>query len=125
MSKIRKLQKRKSNPNLVTLIDVLLDESAKNNAAIWKDVAERLAKPKKLYAEVNLSKIEKYAGEGEYVLVPGKVLGSGNITKPVRVAALGFSEKAQRKILEAGGRCMKIEELIRENPKGSGVRIMA
>lgn len=124
MSKIRRLQKRKSNPNLVTLIDVLLDESAKNNAAIWKDVAERLAKPKKLYAEVNLSKIEKYAGEGEYILVPGKVLSSGSLTKPVRVAALGFSEKAQRKILEAGGRCMKIEELVRENPRGSGIRIM-
>lgn len=125
MSKIRKLQRRKSNPNLVTLIDVLLSESAKNSAAIWKDVAERLAKPRRLHAEVNVSKIEKYAKADEYVVVPGKVLGSGSITKPVKVAALSFSETAKRKITDAGGTCMRIDELLRENPKGSGVRIMA
>ena len=125
MSKIRKLQKRKSNPNLVTLIDVLLSESAKNDAAIWKDVAERLAKPRRLHAEVNVSKIEKYAKADEYVIVPGKVLGSCSVTKPVKVAALSFSETAKRKIVEAGGKCMRIDELLRENPKGSGVRIMA
>ncbi|WP_202320316.1 50S ribosomal protein L18e [Archaeoglobus neptunius] len=124
MSKIRRLQKRKSNPNLVTLIDVLLSESAKNDAAIWKDVAGRLAKPRRLQAEVNVSKIERYARENEYVIVPGKVLGSGRITKPVKVAALSFSETAKRKIIEAGGRCMGIEELLRENPKGSGVKLM-
>ncbi len=124
MSKIRKLQKRKSNPNLVTLIDVLLSESARNEAPIWKEVAERLAKPRRLQAEVNVSKIERYAKPNEYVVVPGKVLGTGSITKPVKVAALSFSEKAASKIREAGGLCMKIEELLRENPKGSGVRLM-
>ncbi len=124
MSKIRKLQRRKSNPNLVTLIDVLLSESAKNEALVWKEVAEKLAKPRRLHAEVNVSKIEKYAKPNEYVVVPGKVLGTGSITKPVKVAALSFSEKAVSKIKEAGGACMKIEELLRENPKGSGVRLM-
>ncbi len=125
MSKIRRLQRRKSNPNLVTLIDTLLSESAKNGAAVWKDVAERIAKPRRLHAEVNVSKLEKYARADEYIIVPGKVLGSGSISKPVKVAALSFSETARRKIIEAGGRCMKIEELLKENPKGSGVRIMA
>ncbi len=125
MSKIRKLQRRKSNPNLVALIDTLLSEAAKNNAAVWKDVAERLAKPRQLYAEVNVSKLERYAKPNEYVVVPGKVLGGGRITKPVKVAALSFSESARRKIVEAGGECMKIEELLKINPSGSGVRIMA
>ncbi len=125
MSKIRKLQRRKSNPNLVALIDTLLSEAAKNDAAVWKDVAERLAKPRQLYAEVNVSKLERYAKPNEYVVVPGKVLGGGRITKPVKVAALSFSESARRKIVEAGGECMKIEELLKINPSGSGVRIMA
>ncbi len=125
MSKIRRMQKRKSNPNLVTLIDFLLNEAAKNDAAIWKVVAEKIAKPRQLYAEVNVSKLEKYAKPDEYVIVPGKVLGSGSITKPVKVAALGFSETAKRKIEEAGGQCMKIEELVKVNPRGSGVRIVA
>jgi len=46
------------------------------------------------------------------------------VTKPVKVAALSFSETAKKKLLEAGGKCMKIEELLKENPKGSRVRIM-
>ena len=125
MGKIRKMQRRKTNPNLATLIDMLLSEAAKNGAAVWKDVAERLAKPRQLYAEVNVSKIERYAKPNEYVVVPGKVLGGGRIAKPVKVAALSFSESAKRKILEAGGECLKIEELVKINPTGSGVRIMA
>ena len=124
MSKIRKMQRRKSNPNLVKLIDRLLEESAKNNAKVWKDIAERLAKPRRLYAEVNVSKIEKYAKENEYVIVPGKVLGGGRISKAVKVAALSFSESAKRKIEEAGGVCMDISKLLEENPSGSNVRIL-
>ncbi len=124
MSKIRKMQRRKSNPNLVKLIDRLLEESAKNNAKVWKDIAERLAKPRRLYAEVNVSKIEKYAKENEYVIVPGKVLGGGRISKAVKVAALSFSESAKRKIEEAGGVCMDINKLLEENPSGSNVRIL-
>ena len=125
MSRLRKLQRRKSNPNLSALIDKLLEEGARNRAAIWKDVAERLAKPRRLYAEVNLSKIQRYAREGETILVPGKVLGSGEIDKKVAVAALSFSEKARSKIEASGGKCMTIFELLRENPKGSNVRIIA
>lgn len=125
MSKIRKLMKRKTNPNLVRLIDELLKASAMNDAPIWKDIAERLAKPKRLYAEVNVSKIQRYANEGETIVVPGKVLGGGKITKAVTVAALSFSETAKKKITEAGGKCITIRELIETNPSGSGVRIMA
>ena len=42
MSRLRKMQKRKSNPNLVKLIDELLVASAKNEAKVWKDIAERI-----------------------------------------------------------------------------------
>ncbi len=125
MSKIKKRLKRKSNPNLVRLIEDLLKASAMNEAPIWKDIAERLAGPKRLYAEVNVSKIQRYAGDGETIVVPGKVLGGGRITKAVTVAALSFSETAKKKIIEAGGRCLTIKELVEQNPSGSGVRIMA
>ena len=125
MSRLRKMQKRKSNPNLVKLIDELLVASAKNEAKVWKDIAERIAKPRRLYAEVNVSKIERYAKDNETIIVPGKVLGSGKINKKVTVAALSFSESAKRKIEDAGGKCLTITQLLEENPRGSGVRIMA
>ena len=124
MSKIRKVVRRKTNPNLVKLIDTLLKASAENNAKIWKDVAERLAKPTKHMAEVNVGKIERYLKDNEVALIPGKVLGAGEISRAIKVAAFKFSESAKRKIEKAGGTCMSIEELIKENPKGSNVRIL-
>ncbi len=124
MSKIRKLQRRKSNPRLRALIDVLLEASAKNKAKIWKDVAERLAKSSNMRAEVNVDKIDKFVKNGEIALVPGKVLGRGEISKSVTVAALNFSKSAKEKIERIGGKCISIEELIKINPKGSNVRIL-
>lgn len=123
MSRIRKLQKRKTNPRLVKLIDLLLEEGAKNKANIWKVVAERLASPTRNWAEVSLSKIDRYAKENEFIVVPGKVLG-GELSKPVKIAAFNFSESAKEKIVASGGQWMNIEDLVKMNPTGTGVRII-
>jgi len=125
MSTIRKMQRKKSNPNLVRLIDDLLKASAENNAKVWKDIAERLAKPLRNYAEVNIGKIDRYLKENEIAVVPGKVLGGGDLTKPVIVAAWRFSESARRKIESTGGRALSIRDLIKENPSGKNIRIIA
>jgi large subunit ribosomal protein L18e len=95
-----------------------------NNAPIWDYVAELLERPRRLRYEVNLSKINRYTKPGETVVVPGKVLGAGVLEHPVTVAALGFSEQALEKIRAAGGRAIHILQLVRENPRGSGVRII-
>jgi large subunit ribosomal protein L18e len=115
---------KKSNPRLTHLIVMLKDASRTNEANIWREIAKRLDSPAKNYAEVNISKISRYANEGETILVPGKVLGSGVLDLPVKVAALNFSESAVSKITGANGMCMTIEELLRDNPKGSRVRIL-
>ncbi len=96
----------------------------RHDAAIWDYVAELLERPRRLRYEVNLSKINRYTKPGETVVVPGKVLGAGNIDHPVTVAALGFSEQAVEKIRKAGGRVIHILKLLEENPRGSGVRII-
>ncbi|MDN7024170.1 50S ribosomal protein L18e [Methanoculleus sp. FWC-SCC1] len=114
----------KTNPRLAGLIAMLKDASRTHEAKIWREIAKRLDSPAKSYAEVNISKIQRYANEGETILVPGKVLGSGVLELPVTVAALNFSEAAASKITGANGTCMSIEDLIRDNPKGSRVRIL-
>ncbi len=124
MSRIRKLQRKKSNPNLVRLIDDLLKASAENEAKVWKEIAERLAKPLRNYAEVNVGKLERYGMEGEMVLVPGKILGSGELSKPLTVAAWRFSQSAREKIERAGGKCISFFEAVRQNPEGKKVRII-
>ena len=114
----------KTNPNLIELINKLYDKSRSEDAAIWKDVAQRLERSNRRTAEVNISDIARYAEAGETILVPGKVLSNGNLEEKVDVVALKFSAKAQEKIESAGGECISIDEIIESNPKGSNIRIM-
>ena len=92
----------KTNPNLIELINKLYEQSRSEDAAIWKDVAQRLERSNRRTAEVNLSDIARHAEAGETILVPGKVLSNGNLTEKVDVVALKFSAKAQEKIESAG-----------------------
>ncbi len=114
----------KNNPELVKLLKELRIQAKKKNAPIWRDIAERLERPLRVWPEVNVSRIERYANEGDVILVPGKVLGSGVITKKVTVAAWKFSKGAKEKIESIGGKTMTIKELMKKNPTGSNVRIM-
>ena len=112
-----------SDPNVASLI-VELRKASNNDAPIWRSISKKLQKPRRSRSEVNISKINRYSGNNEFVIVPGKVLGSGELNHPVNVAALTFSDGAKSKILAAQGRVLTISELISENPKGSGVRIL-
>ncbi len=113
----------KTNPRLNSLIADLKSASRESGGDVWQDVAERLEKPRRSHAEVNLGRIERYASEDETVVVPGKVLGSGVLQKEVTVAAVDFSGTAQTKI-EQVGETMKLEQILEQNPDGSNVRVI-
>jgi len=119
-------RKRTGPTNIVLrrLIRELRKYANKYSAPIWDYIAELLERPARMRVAVNVSKINRYAREGEVVVVPGRVLGAGFISKPVDVAAVWFSEKAIEKIVAAGGKVMFIGDLIKENPKGSRVRVI-
>lgn len=108
------------------LARVLIEELKKKGVKtpIWQAVARGLNRPERKGYEVNLFRIEKYAKSRGKIVVPGVVLGSGRIKKVVTVAALKFSGTARGKIEKAGGKCLTIEEMVKENPKGKGIRIM-
>jgi large subunit ribosomal protein L18e len=110
--------------NLRRLIRYLRKKSNEEGVNVWKDIAWRLERPRRQRAEVNISKINRYTKEGDVVIVPGSVLGAGKLEHKVTVAAWKVSETARKKIVEAGGEVLTIEELIERNPKGSGVTIM-
>lgn len=111
---------KKDNQVLASLIDKLV----RSEKPIWKKVASELAKPRRKKVQVNLSKIEELAEDGSIILVPGKVLGSGAMSKKVNIAAFAFSESAKILIAQAGGKVLSIENLHQTNPKGSGVIIV-
>jgi large subunit ribosomal protein L18e len=123
----KKSQKRvakKTNPRIFELIGLLKETSHTENAPIWKDLAKRLEKPNRTHAEVNLSKIDRNTDENEIVLVPGKVLGAGDLDHGVTVAALKISNTAKDKIESVGGKILTIEDILEENPSGSGIKIL-
>ena len=115
---------KKTNPQLISLIEDLRKKAYENKAPIWKDIAERLEKPAQNWPEVTLTRIDTYIHEKETALVPGKVLSTGKLTKKVSIAAWAFSEKAHEKIKKAGGKALSIEDLVKHNPKGKDVRIL-
>jgi large subunit ribosomal protein L18e len=115
---------KKTNQKLIRLIDELKAASRMNGVGLWRDIARRLEKPSRNYAVVNLSKINRHTGIGDVILIPGKVLASGELDHSVTVAALGFSNRAASKILAAGGKCLEIERLVQEQPKGTRVKIL-
>jgi large subunit ribosomal protein L18e len=114
----------KTNPRLSSLIAELKSVARESGADVWQDVADRLEKPRRTHAEVNLGRIERYAQPDETVVVPGKVLGSGVLQKDVTVAAVDFSGTAETKIEQADGSAIELEQALEEHPDGENVRVL-
>lgn len=96
-----------TDPNTSALASALRRKKEK----FYLVLARHLAKSRRSKAPVNVTKIGKFANENEAVAVPGKVLGSGEIKKPVTVYAASFSKEAKRKITAAGGKCIPLAEV--------------
>ncbi len=111
-----------TNYQVQELIKEFQPKSLENN--FLRRVLKDLQKPSRQRSIVNVYKINKFAREGEIILVPGKVLSLGSISKKVDVAAMNFSEGAKRKIEEAKGQTLSIKDLLKKNPEGKKVRIL-
>ena len=118
-------KKRKpTNPILRGLIRRLRKKSKETEKEIWSELAERLDKANRSRAEVNISQINRNSEEDDTVVIPGKVLGSGKLDHPLTVVAFGFSARGRRRIEDAGGSVMTIEEFLDEGFEGENVTIM-
>jgi large subunit ribosomal protein L18e len=117
------MQIRPKNQIDERLIRKLREESYKGSA-IWKKVADDLNVPTRERKIVNLSRINRFASENEVIVVPGKVLASGELGRKVTIAASRFSEGSIEKIKSSGSSAMSIEELMKKNPSGKGIRII-
>lgn len=117
-TKISKQAKRKTSEEIMGIIKL-----AKKNPK-WLQVAGILSGPTRKYASVNLNKIDKNSKEGDTIIVIGKVLSQGELTKKVRIAALGFSEEAISKIKKAKCEAKSIEDEIKLDPQARGIKII-
>lgn len=103
--------------------------SSKTGQAVWERVAEILSTPRRKRVEVNLSKINRFAEEGEVVIVPGKLLGAGKIDKKVTVLADSVSAKAFEKLMAKGCSVFFLADVagntdLLEKFKGSKIKII-
>lgn len=112
------------NPQRVGLVRELEKTARKEGAGLWKDVAKALANSRKTRPAVNIYRLDKNTSDGEVIVVPGAVIGSGKLNHKLEVAAFKFTEGARAQIIAAGGTATTIPELVKKNVKGSGVRII-
>lgn len=110
--------------NRVELVKELKHASKKEDAGIWKRLAEELDRSRQSRRKVNIWRINRYTNDGETIVVPGKILGSGNLSHKLNIAAFKFTDGAKQKIEKSGSKTLSILELIKKNPKGSDVRII-
>ncbi|MHA1267660.1 MAG: 50S ribosomal protein L18e [Candidatus Helarchaeota archaeon] len=102
----------------------LIRELDKTKRRFWRTVGNFLQKSRSNRVVVNLGKINSYAEENDTILIPGKVLSSGELTHPVTIAAFSCSKKAKKKITKAGAEIIYIEELLKRNPTGSKIKLI-
>ena len=117
-TKISKQTKKKTNPDLIETI-----QSAKKNEK-WLEVASLLSTPRRKRINLNLSKIDENVKEGDIIVVPGKVLSQGEITKKIKIVALGFSEMAKEKLLNAKCEVILLLNEIKKNPDAKEIKIL-
>jgi large subunit ribosomal protein L18e len=112
------------NIQLENLIGKLKEKARLDNAPFWRRIADELERPGRQKRVVNLFKLESFTKENEFVIVPGKVLATGELNHKLTVAAFSFSGSAKEKIEKLKGTALSIEDLIKMNPKGQDVKIV-
>ena len=101
----------------------LIRDLWKTKIKIWRRISKKLSKSRKNRVSPNLYRINKKTKVNDVVVIPGKVLGMGELDHKVTIACLDCSKSAKGKIEASGSKLLSIEELLEQNPRGSGVKI--
>ncbi|MEK6926996.1 MAG: 50S ribosomal protein L18e [Nanoarchaeota archaeon] len=109
---------RKTNPSFLNMLQ--LARKQKN----WVQYSHMLSGPTRSQVSINLSSISEQTKAGDTVIIPGKVLSSGNLTHKVRICALGISASAKAKLKESKSEYVSIAEEIKVNPKAEGLKVI-
>jgi len=117
-TKIKLKRKLKTNPELAETINL----ATKNSN--WLEIARILASSTRKQPAINFSEIDKNAELGDTIIIPGKVLSQGELTKRIKICALAISEQARGKLKNAKSEFVYLAEEIKKNPKAEGIKII-
>ncbi len=113
-----------TNQVVVQMVKELKVASKKNKAPIWSKLAEMALKPARTKRVLNLGQIDKFVSDNDTVIVPGKVLGTGNISHKITLCSFSISTSGAKKVAQSGGKIVNFTQLIKNNPTGKGVKII-
>ena len=113
-----------TSPVTVRLSRDLHRASKGGEAPIWKRLSRLALKPTRARRAVNLNRIAGLTKDGDVVVVPGKVLGTGSIGHGITISAFGMSESAAGKIAASGGSVISFGEMTSRFPTGKGVALL-
>ena len=91
------------NQVVLHMVKDLKQASKKNEAPIWSRLADLALKPSSAKRVVNLSRLNKTTKDNDILFVPGKVLGTGNISHKITLSSFSMSVNAAKKIIQTGG----------------------
>jgi len=117
-TELKKRQRRKTNPQLAAAVYW----ATKNPA--WIKFAKLLSQSTKLQSAINLKEIDEKTKLGDLVLIPGRVLSVGEITKKIRICSFGISNQAKEKLTKTHSEWINILDEIKRNPKAEGFKII-
>jgi large subunit ribosomal protein L18e len=112
------------NQIVTHLAKELKNASKKNDAPIWLKLAKTALKSNSTQKTINLKKINENSDEGNAIIIPGKVLGTGILSHKIILASFSISNSAAKKIKDSGGEIIKFSEMIEKFPTGTGVKII-
>jgi large subunit ribosomal protein L18e len=115
-TRIKNQASKKTNPIVLETI------KEANKHKDWNEVAGLLSAGARSYISKNLYEIDKETMEGDTVVIVGKVLSKGDLSKKIRICALNVSEKAKEKAGKS--EIVSILEEIKKNARGAGLKIL-
>jgi large subunit ribosomal protein L18e len=115
---------RKTGPTNELTKELIQNLRKEDSKGLWRRIADDLEKATRNRRVVNISRIARNTKENETIIVPGKVLGSGEIQHNITVAALSFSKTAKTQIETAKGKAITIQELLNKKIKPSEIKII-
>ncbi|MEM4259357.1 MAG: 50S ribosomal protein L18e [Candidatus Pacearchaeota archaeon] len=120
LSKTRLKQRihKKTNPKLAAAISLAIKSPA------WLKLAKLISQSTRKHSSVNLIEIDKQASIGDTILVPGRVLSQGEITKKIKICSFGISKEALEKLAKTRSEWVHILDEIKKNPKAEGLKII-
>lgn len=117
-TKLKERKRRKTNPELIKTIDLAMKNPS------WNFLVKDLSSSTRKTPSINLKDIDSKVKTGDTIVVAGKILSKGNLTKKIRICALSISQSALERLKETKSEFIKLKEEIVKNKKAEGIKII-